>query len=262
MLRSVVRLHLAPLSECPGQRGCGAGAARPAEWPGARLSNFYRTSVSYRSGTLGSVSIHVRSTAKGRRYDVKVRSADGTQHSKTFATRREATEYQSRQVAALADGIFIAPRAGATTVADLAVRWLASGTKRDSTRVRDRSIVMNHVLPGLGPTRAVGKLTRADCQALVDLWQSQGQAPRTVSRQRATLRAMLQHAVDADLIARNPAVGLKVPSSDEVDRPTLTSEQLEALATELARFALGRDGRADRAFVGLSLRDGPSVRSD
>jgi hypothetical protein len=59
-------------------------------------------------------------------------------------------------------------------VADLAGRWLASGTKRDSTRVRDRSIVINHVVPGLGATRPVGKLTRADCQALVDRWQAQG----------------------------------------------------------------------------------------
>ncbi|WP_262324589.1 hypothetical protein [Acidiferrimicrobium sp. IK] len=42
------------------------------------------------------MSIHVRSTAKGRRYDVKLRSADGAQHSKTLATKKEATEYEAR----------------------------------------------------------------------------------------------------------------------------------------------------------------------
>jgi hypothetical protein len=179
------------------------------------------------------MSVHVRETAKGRRYDVKVRSADGTQHSKTFPTKRDAVEYEARQVAALADGIFIAPRAGATTVAELSERWLASGTKRDATRVRDRSIVKNHLVPGLGATRPLAKLTRADCQALVDRWQSEGMALRTVSRQRATLRAMLQHAVDADLISRNPAADLRVPSPEEVERPALTSEDLTRLAAEL-----------------------------
>jgi hypothetical protein len=64
--------------------------------------------VSDRKGTIWSVSIHVRNTVKGRRYDVRLRSGDGIQHSKTFATKREATESESRQVAALADGIFIA----------------------------------------------------------------------------------------------------------------------------------------------------------
>jgi hypothetical protein len=55
------------------------------------------------------VSVHVRDTAKGRRYDVKLRSAGGAQHSKTFATKRAAVEYEARQTAALADGLFIPP---------------------------------------------------------------------------------------------------------------------------------------------------------
>ncbi len=135
-------------------------------------SNNHRTSGTVRRGTLGAVSVHVRDTAKGRRYDVKVRSADGVQHSKTFATKRAAVDYEARQTAVLADGVFIAPRAGATTVTVLAERWLTAGAKRESTRERDRSIVTNHLLPGLGATRALAKVSRADCQAPVDQWQA------------------------------------------------------------------------------------------
>jgi len=47
------------------------------------------------------MSIHVRETARGRRYDVKLRSAYGKQHSKTLATKRAATEYEARQLAAM-----------------------------------------------------------------------------------------------------------------------------------------------------------------
>jgi len=182
---------------------------------------------------MGFVSIHVRATAKGRRYDVKVRSADGLQHSKTFTTKRAATEYESRQTAALADGIFIPPRAGATTVANLADRWLAAGTKRDSTRARDRSIVTKHLLPGLGRDRPVANVSRADCQALVDRWQREGLAARTVTRQYASLRGMFQLAVDADLLLRNPAARLRVPAGDETERPNLSEAQLERLAATL-----------------------------
>ncbi len=95
--------------------------------------------------TLGAVSVHVRDTAKGRRYDVKVRSADGVQHSKTFATKRAAVDYEARQTTAL-----------------------TAGAKRQSTRERARSIVINHLPPALGATRALAKVSRADCQALVD----------------------------------------------------------------------------------------------
>jgi integrase len=180
------------------------------------------------------VSIHVRSSAKGPRYDVKVRSADGLQHSKTFATKRAAVAYEARQRAALADGNFIAPRAGATTVAELAERWMAAGAKRELTKARNRSALKNHLLPDLGPTRSISRISKADCQDLVDKWSASGLAPRTVARQYGALRAMLQYAVDADLLARNPAAKVKLPLAEAVLRPDLAPEDLEQLAAVMA----------------------------
>ena len=136
------------------------------------------------------MSIHVRETGKGRRYDVKLRDRGGVMHTKTFRTKREAVDFEADQRSQLSAGTFIAPRVSATTVEDLATRWLAAGTKRDSSRARDRSIVQTHLLPGLGPRRAIGTVTRADCQALVDRWVAAGLAPRTVIRVAA---AQLPH---------------------------------------------------------------------
>lgn len=99
--------------------------------------------------------------------------------------------------------------------------------------------MINHLLPGLGATRPLAKVSRADCQALLDQWQAAGLAPRTVARQYATLRAMLQHAVDADLIVRNPAARLKVPAAERTERPQVTGAELERLAV-----ALGGDQEA------------------
>lgn len=182
------------------------------------------------------MSIHVRETGKGRRYDVKLRDREGVMHTKTLRTKREAVDYEADQRAQLSAGTFIAPRASAITVEDLGARWLAAGTKRDSSRARDRSIVQTHLLPGLGPKRAIGTVTRADCQALVDRWAAVGLAPRTVIRVAAALRSMFQYALDAELLARNPAARLKLPQAQPVDRPTLTSDDLDRLA-----HALGPD---------------------
>ena len=157
------------------------------------LLAFDGTSIEHPSASQtyhGRVSIHVRETGKGRRYDVKLRDRDGVMHTKTFRTKREAVDYEADQRAQLSAGTFIAPRASATTVEDLATRWLAAGTKRDSSRARDRSIVHTHLLPGLGPKRTIGTVTRADCQALVDRWVAAGLAPRTVIRVAAALRSM------------------------------------------------------------------------
>jgi integrase len=234
MLRSEVRFLLAPPEKSWSERvrsdrgGAGIDSIE-------HLSNIPDTP----GRTIGSVSIHVRDTAKGRRYDVKLRGQDGRQHSKTFATKRAATDWQARQLAALGDGHFIAPRAGETTLLELSERWQQAGAKRESTRTRDRSIIAKHVLPGLGADRALATVSRADCQALVDRWRTAGAAPRTIARQRATLRSLFQLAVDADLIARNPAVGLKLPLPARVHRPDLSGDELEGLAE-----ALGADQAA------------------
>ena len=181
------------------------------------------------------MSIQVRETVKGRRYDVKLRGPDGRQYSRTFRTREEAKKHEAKQITALAGGEFVSPQAGSTSLDDVAERWLDSGTKRDTTMDRNEGIVYNHILTGLGPDRAVRSLTKADCQKLIDTWTTNGQAPRTVQRQYATLRAMMQHAVDAELVLRNPASRLRIPPPDEVVRPTLTPEQLEGLAAELGQ---------------------------
>ena len=179
MLRSVVRFHLAP----PQKSWSEGYGTLPG---GARISIEHLSNIRRRGGrSLSPVAIHVRTTSKGRRYDVKLRSADGGQHSKTFATKKEATEYEGRQLTAMADG-----------------RWITPGPG---------PIVEKHVIGGLGADRQGSRISRADCQALVDGWLAAGLASRTVIRNAAVLRAMLQLGVDADLIARNPAARLKLP---------------------------------------------------
>ena len=96
-----------------------------------------------------------------------------------------------------------------------------------------RSSTSTSCLPALRPTRAIGPVTRADCQALVHGWVNAGLSPRTVVRIAASLRSMFQHGLDAELICRNPAARLKLPHIDTVERPRLTNDDLERLAAAL-----------------------------
>ncbi len=118
------------------------------------------------------------------------------------------------------------------TLAEVVSRWLESNPlKRDSSRARDQSILEYHVLPAFG-SRRVGQITRLEVQQLVDSW-SKTYTPSTVTRMFALLRGVLTFAVTADLLARSPCAGIRLPRSTLVERPVLSAEQLQVLASEL-----------------------------
>ncbi len=94
-----------------------------------------------------------------------------------------------------------------------------------------RAFSNNHVLPAFG-SRRVGQITRLEVQQLVDSW-SKTYTPSTVTRMFAVLRGVLTFAVTADLIARSPCAGVRLPRSTLVERPVLSAAQLQVLASEL-----------------------------
>lgn len=157
------------------------------------------------------MSIHHRSTVKGKVYDVRLRGPDGREVSRTFRTKREAVEYEAGQRTAKARGAWVDPMGANVTMAALSREWLESNpAKRQSTRARDESALRVHVLPILGD-RKIGSLTPGDIRALVTDW-SLRMAPRTVRRTYGTVRALLNYAVETDLVLRSPCRGIRLPA--------------------------------------------------
>jgi len=157
------------------------------------------------------MSIHQRSTQKGKVYEVRLRGPDGREVSRTFRTKREAVEYEAGQRTAKARGAWVDPRGANVTLAELSVEWLQSNpAKRESTLARDESALRVHVLPALGQ-RKIGSLTPGDIRALVTDW-SLRMAPRTVRRMYGTVRAVLNYGVETDLILRSPCRGIRLPA--------------------------------------------------
>ncbi|MFN2503902.1 MAG: tyrosine-type recombinase/integrase [Acidimicrobiales bacterium] len=107
--------------------------------------------------------------------------------------------------------------------------WLDSDpTKRATTRARDEYAMRIHFLPTLGH-RPLSTITPLDVRRAVDGLAAKV-APATVRTNVGVLRAVLNAAVEADLISRSPVRRIKLETAPACHRPTLTPEELEALA--------------------------------
>jgi integrase len=163
-------------------------------------------------------------------YEVRLRDPTGHEYSRTFETRKAAETYQAEQRVQRTRGTWVDPRRAEVTFEEVAMTWLAGDpTKRGSGLARDESIVRNHLLPAIGD-RPLGSLTPRDVQNLVTSWSRQA-APRSVRRQYGVLTAILNQAVESDLISRTPARGVRLPRLTETRKPHVVS------AGELATLA-------------------------
>jgi integrase len=193
------------------------------------------------------MSVHVRFTQDGdRRYDVRLRDPSGRGYARTFRTRREAEAFERKELVDQARGVWLDPRRAETTVREVASEWLHSNpAKRATTLAKDESALRVQILPALGD-RELGSLSPADIQACVNAW-SKRLSPRSVRRIYGTLRAVLNHAVLEEYVARSPARRINLPEVQPVERPEVTADQLHRIAD-----ALGEDYQA-MVYLGAVL---------
>lgn len=178
------------------------------------------------------MSIHRRQTDAGARYDVKLRDPNGRMYQRSFRTKREAVSYQDRERTDRGRGVWVDPRGEAIPLGRLAADWLTTNPgKRPTTLARDETIVRVHLKPKLGD-RPVGTITPREVQSLVNEWCKHA-SPRTVRRQYGTLRAILNAAVEAELIGRSPCRGIKLPAVEAKDSHIVDADELAVIAEAL-----------------------------
>ncbi|MET0727084.1 MAG: site-specific integrase [Acidimicrobiales bacterium] len=130
-------------------------------------------------------------------------------------------------------GTYVDSRAGRVSFADWAEDWLASKPdKRASSLARDRTALRTHINPTLGhlPLTAI---TPVHVRGVVDAMRKSGLAPKSIRTYVGTLSAVFNAAVDADLVSRTPVRGVYLETSKRRDRPTMTADELFALAAEV-----------------------------
>lgn len=146
----------------------------------------------------------------------------------TFERKSDATRWLSTVEADIARGKWIDSSGGRRiTVASWSQTWLgADPNKRTSTVARDRQ-ALAHFLPHLGE-KPLNAVSPADVQGIVARLVA-SQAPATVRRNVASFTSLMNAAVEADLIARSPVRGLKLPRVQAKEHPRLGPDELARL---------------------------------
>jgi integrase len=172
----------------------------------------------------------VRQLPSGR-WQARYPGPDGRDRAapQTFASKGDADRWLSAAETDIARGKWVDPSAGETTVRDWSTIWL---TNRPDLKIRTRELydwlLGKYVLPQIGDV-AIGDLT----PSLVRSWHAQVArtgSPTPTRQAYSLLRAMLNIAVEDEVIVRNPCAIKGAGVSRAAERPTATIPQILALA--------------------------------
>jgi integrase len=175
----------------------------------------------------------LKSTRQGQgrlRWRVRYRDPAGRERAKSFARKQDAERFLRHAEADKLRGQWVDPKQGRTTVGELAERWYATTvTLKPKTREDYRSLLHNHVLPIFGD-RAIASIDTLTVRGWLAGLVSGGLSPSRAKHAYYVLFAVLEAAIQAGALVRNPAAGVRVPRSHSHEMHFLSAAEIEHLA--------------------------------
>jgi integrase len=101
-----------------------------------------------------------------------------------------------------------------------------------STRRTNLATLEHHVLPALGP-KPLAEITKFDCQILVNDLAGKGYSHSIVDHCRIMVGAIMEEALDAELIGKNVARKVENPETKEPQKPVLPKDDARKLIDAL-----------------------------
>ncbi|MFF1643053.1 tyrosine-type recombinase/integrase [Streptomyces sp. NPDC058246] len=148
---------------------------------------------------------------------------------KTYPSKTDAQIALTQVEADITRGQWSDPDAGALNFGDYATVWLRDRKLADRTRERNESVIRLHIVP----TFAAGSIADVST-ARVRSWRGKllatGVGEPTVVKAYQLLRALLNTAVDDELIRRNPCWIKGADRYDVPERPVLTVAEVFGIA--------------------------------
>ncbi|MFI0739952.1 tyrosine-type recombinase/integrase [Streptomyces sp. NPDC021100] len=157
----------------------------------------------------------------------RLRSAD-----ETYATKTDAEIALTHIEADITRGQWADPDAGKVRFGAYAAAWLKDRKLADRSRERHESVIRLHLLPTFGD-RPLSSITTAQVRAWRTACLARTGEP-TVVKAYQILRAILNTAVDDELIRRNPCRIKGADRYDVPERPVLTVAEVYAVADAMA----------------------------
>src|SRR4051812_37275760 len=155
------------------------------------------------------------------RWEARYRDPNGRARSRSFDRRSDAKAFLSAVEADMRRGSWQDPASAARRFEDVAHEWLQSNPgKRPTTYVRDAASIRVHLLPVLGNLR-IGQVRPSDVQATIERMRARGLGSRAIRTNYGVLRAILNWAVNIDVIDRSPCRGVRLPELTAVKKPVV-----------------------------------------
>ena len=174
----------------------------------------------------------VRKLASGR-WQARYRGPDGALRSApvTFPTKTEAARWLTVAEADMTRGLWHDPKRGEVSFRDVVALWLASKVNlRPSTMDGYRGLLELHIVPAFAD-RPIGSITPLDVQTwLADRKANSKLAPNTLAKAYKILRAIMESAVDAELIARSPCRVKGAATERASEMRAATPDEVAAIA--------------------------------
>ncbi|MCX4454766.1 site-specific integrase [Streptomyces sp. NBC_01728] len=177
----------------------------------------------------------VRQLPSGR-WQVRYRDPETGQlrpAEKTYPTKTEAQIALAQIEADITRGQWSDPDAGAVNFAEYAMAWLQDRKLADRTRERSESVMRLHILPTFG-AGTIADVTTARVRSWRGKLLGADVGEPTVVKAYQLLRALMNTAVDDELIRRNPCRIKGADRYDVPERPVLTVAEVFAVADSIA----------------------------
>jgi integrase len=175
-------------------------------------------------------SIEKRARAGQVRWLVRYRDPTGRQRARTFPRKVDAEAWLAETQLDLLRGTWRDPKRGRMTLAAWVELWRATTANlRPSSRARDDAYLAGYILPTFGayPLAAVDQLA---VRRWVAELAARGLAPATVAKAYQLLGKIMAAAVDAGMIAANPARRVPLPKVEREPPRFLTPAEVAQLA--------------------------------
>ncbi|WP_369145115.1 tyrosine-type recombinase/integrase [Streptomyces sp. R44] len=171
----------------------------------------------------------IRKLPSGR-YQARYPGAGGVLRAapQTYETKREAELFLAQIQAEQARGDWIDPAAGEVLFAEYATRWIDERGVAATTDELYRRLLRLHLEPTFG-----SQYVNAISPAKVRTWRAERRnatGATTTAKSYRLLKAIMQTAVEDDLIRRNPCSIRGAGREDADERPVATVGQVFALA--------------------------------